>query len=435
MMKSFFKNKFVTSTIILLTGGFISKFLGFLLRIIIARHLGTEGLGLYSLLSPTFSLFIIIATLSFPIAISKLVAMPKRSSKKIIFSIIPVSLILNIFTILILFLISKPLAIIFLKEERLVYPIICIGFTLPFIGLSSIIKGYFWGKQRMGPYIISNIGEQILRIGILVIAIPHTIKISIELTISIIILVNIISETFSIIIMLFGLPKGVKISKDDIKPRRVEIKDVLTISIPSTSSKIIGSITHFLEPIILTNILLYVGYTNNYILNEYGIINGYTLGLLLIPQFFTQSISTALIPELSKLYSKNNISKCVKRIKQICSLSLVIGIVSTTFIYFFPEFFLNLIYGEIEGVEYIKILAPFMLMYFIDMPLSSALDALDKSKERMIITIISSVFKLLILTVTSFFKIGMYSLIISIIFGLFTSTYLYFNSIKKVLSY
>ncbi len=433
MIKSMFRNKFFLSTFILLTGGFLSKFLGFILRIIISRNLGTEGLGLYSLLMPTFSLFIIIATLSFPVAISKLVATPNRSSKKIIFSIIPVSIIFNIVTILILFLISKPLATIFLKEERLIYPIICIGFTLPFIGLSSIIKGYFWGKQRMLPYILSNISEQILRLSILIICIPKCIDISIELTISVIILVNILSESFSIIVMLLGLPKGVKIKKEDIKPNTRDIKDVLNISIPSTSSKIIGSLAHFFEPIILTNILLYVGYTSDYIITEYGVINGYVLGLLLIPQFFTQSISTALIPELSKYFSLGNKKKCIIRIKQIVALSLLIGLVSTTVICLFPKYFLNIIYDTSLGINYIKVLAPFMLMYFIDMPLSNALQALDKSKESMYITIGSSSIKLLVITIFSFFQIGMYSLIISIIISLGFSTICYIKTIKKVL--
>lgn len=433
MIKSMFRNKFFISTFILLTGGFLSKFLGFILRIIISRNLGTEGLGLYSLLMPTFSLFIIIATLSFPVAISKLVATPNRSSKKIIFSIIPVSIIFNIVTILILFLISKPLATIFLKEERLIYPIICIGFTLPFIGLSSIIKGYFWGKQRMLPYILSNISEQILRLSILIICIPKCIEISIELTISVIILVNILSESFSIIVMLLGLPKGVKIKKEDIKPNTRDIKDVLNISIPSTSSKIIGSLAHFFEPIILTNILLYVGYTSDYIITEYGVINGYVLGLLLIPQFFTQSISTALIPELSKYFSLGNKKKCIIRIKQIVALSLLIGLVSTTVICLFPKYFLNIIYDTSLGINYIKVLAPFMLMYFIDMPLSNALQALDKSKESMYITIGSSSIKLLVITIFSFFQIGMYSLIISIIISLGFSTICYIKTIKKVL--
>lgn len=434
MIKDIMKNKFITGTLILLTGGFLSKFLGFILKIIITRQIGVEGIGLYSLVMPTFGLFITIATFSFPIAISKLVSMPKRSSKKIIFSIIPVSFLLNIITLIIIFIISAPLANTFLKEPRLYYPLLSIGFTLPFIGLSSIIKGYYWGKQRMGIYILSNIVEQIVRIGILLYLIPIFLEKSLVATISIIILVNIISETSSIIVMLLGLPKGMTLEKKDLKPSMRNIKDVMNISVPSTSSKVIGSIAHFLEPIILTNILTYVGYSNDFIITEYGIINGYSLALLLLPQFFTQSISTALIPELSKNYAKKDMQMCKKRVKQIVSLSLLIGVTSTSLIFCIPEFFLNLIYNTTLGVTYIKILAPFLLLFFINTPITNALQAIDKSKESMIITVIVSIIRLSLVFILSFLKIGMYGLIIGIIVGLIISCYLETKTLKKALN-
>ncbi len=421
-------------TIILLTGGFLSKFLGFVLRIIITRQIGTEGIGLYSLVMPTFGLFITIATFSYPVAISKIISARGKSSKKAIFSIIPISIILNLFTLLIIFLISKPLANIFLKDQRLYIPLLSIGFTLPFIGLSSIIKGYYWGKQRMGVYILSNIVEQIVRIIVLILLIPKVIKVSLVLTISLIIIVNVLSETSSIIVMLLGLPKGVKITKEDLRPSKEYIKDILNICVPSTSSKIVGSISHFLEPIVLINVLSYVGYSNNYIVTEYGIVNGYSLALLLIPQFFTMSISTSLIPELSKSYSIGDIKNCKKRLFQITGLSLMIGAFSTGIIFAVPEYFLNLIYNTNLGANYIRVLAPFFLLYFINTPLASAMQALDMSKDEMQITLLTSFVKLFLLSLLAFLKIGMYSLIISTIITLIYSTYLHIKKVKKKLS-
>lgn len=434
MIKNIMKNKFVMGTIILLTGGFFSKFLGFVLRIIITRQIGTEGIGLYSLVMPTFGLFITIATFSYPVAISKIISARGKSSKKAIFSIIPISIILNLFTLLIIFLISKPLANIFLKDQRLYIPLLSIGFTLPFIGLSSIIKGYYWGKQRMGIYILSNIVEQIVRIIVLIFLIPKVIKVSLVLTISLIIIVNVLSETSSIIVMLLGLPKGVKITKKDLRPSKEYIKDIMNICVPSTSSKIVGSISHFLEPIVLINVLSYVGYSNNYIVTEYGIVNGYSLALLLIPQFFTMSISTSLIPELSKSYSIEDIKNCKKRLFQITGLSLMIGAFSTGIIFAVPEYFLNLIYNTNLGANYIRVLAPFFLLYFINTPLASAMQALDMSKDEMQITLLTSFVKLFLLTLLAFLKIGMYSLIISTIITLIYSTYLHIKKVKKKLS-
>ncbi len=264
--------------------------------------------------------------------------------------------------------------------------------------------------------------------------IPILIEKSLILTISVIILVNIVSETSSIIVMLLGLPKGISIKKEDIRPDKEYVKDVMNICIPSTSSKIVGSIAHFLEPIVLINILSLVGYPSDFIIREYGIINGYSLALLLIPQFFTMSISTSLIPELSKNYSENNISKCKSRILQITGLSLAIGAFSTGIIFVIPEYLLNLIYKTTLGVNYIKVLAPFFLLYFINTPLANALQALDMSREEMNITLITSILKLVLLVILSLFKIGLYSLILSIIITLIISTYLHIKKIKTKLS-
>ncbi len=434
MIKKLLKNNFFMGTLILLTGGFLSKLLGFVLRIIVTRQIGTEGIGLYSLITPTFGLFITIATFSYPASISKVINVRGKSSKSAVFSIIPISLLLNLITLGIIFLIAKPLAVYFLKDTRLYIPLLSIGFTLPFIGLSSIIKGYYWGKQRMGVYILSNIVEQIVRIAILIFLIPILIEKSLVLTISVIILVNMVSETSSIIVMLLGLPKCITLSKEDIKPKKEYIKDIMNISIPSTSSKIVGSLAHFLEPIVLINVLNFVGYSNDFIVREYGIINGYALALLLIPQFFTMSISTSLIPELAKNYSVKNIAQCKKRIYQITSLSLAIGAFSTGIIFAIPEYLLNLIYKTTLGSNYIKVLAPFFLLYFINTPLANALQALDMSKEEMNITLITSITKLVLLTILSLLKIGMYSLILSIIVTLIISTFMHIKKIRNCLS-
>ena len=77
------KEKFIKKALILALGGFITKILSMVIRIITTRVIGVNGLGLYMLVLPTFNLFITIATLSLPTAISKLVAEGTRNNKKL----------------------------------------------------------------------------------------------------------------------------------------------------------------------------------------------------------------------------------------------------------------------------------------------------------------------------------------------------------------
>ena len=201
---------------------------------------------------------------------------------------------------------------------------------------------------------------------------------------------------------------------------------------PATSSKIVGSISYFLEPIILTNILLYVGYSKDYITFEYGVINAYSLSLLLMAQFFTQNMSVSLIPELSINY-KNNRSLCKRRIKQIVLLSLFIGLSSTIVITLFPKFFLKILFNTNKGVDYIRLLSPFIVLFYIESPLINAISAIGDTKELFKITLKVSIIRIISIVLFSFLKIGMYSLLITIILNIIISTYMYYKKLNELL--
>ena len=431
MLNKIKNNIFLKSTLVLLIGGVIGKLVGFVLRIIVTRKLGAEGMGLYSLLAPTSSLLSVLATLSYPTALSKIISEKSSRTKSLFTSIIPLSIIINIFIIGITILLAPTLSTL-LKNETLYFPIICLSLVTPFISISSIIKGYFWGKQNMFPYMLSNFIEQVTRLILITLFINKFLSISLTHAISFIILVNAAGEVVSQLVMMYFFPKNIRPSINDFNKN--DIKKVMDICVPSTSSKIIGSISYFLEPIVLTNVLMYVGYSKDFIVYEYGVINAYAMSLLLMPQFFTQNMATSLVPELSKYYSLGNNEMCKKRIKQIVLISCSIGGLSTLIITLFPTFFLNILYHTTLGLDYIRLLSPFTILFYIEYPLINALQALGKSKSAMKCTIISSIIRLISIASLSLLKIGMYSLILSIIINLLLSTYLYAKEIKKVLS-
>ena len=192
-----------------------------------------------------------------------------------------------------------------------------------------------------------------------------------------------------------------------------QTKNIFSISIPTTSSRIIGNIGSFLEPIIITFVLLKVGYSNSFIVHEYGIINGYVIPLLLMPSFFTMAITQALIPIISKSYSNRNYNYTKTKLKQAIIFSLLIGIPATIIILLFPSELLKFIYNTTEGVDYLKILAPIFILSYIQSPLTGTLQAMGKAKCAMQGTIVGVILRTIILFIFSFFKIGLWSLIIA----------------------
>ena len=427
-------NIFIKGTIILIIGGAITKLISMLIKIVLARLIGTEGMGLYMLISPTFMLLISLAGLGFPVAISKLVAEENRNNKNLVFSIIPISLLINLIIMIFVILTSSYISTNLLHDKRSYYALICIAFVLPFISISSILRGYFFGKQNMIPHVISNVTEDVVRLIALLIGIPIFLKKGIEYAVAFVVLTNVISELTSILVLFFFLPKNFNIKKSDLKPKMNNIKDVFSIGMPTTASRIIGTIGYFFEPIILTYCLLKNGYTNTFIINEYGIINGFIMPLILIPSFFTMAISSALIPNISKPYTKKHYKYVENKIKLAIFLSLLIGIPATIIFEIAPEIPMKLIYNNLNGTEYIKVLSPIALFHYIQSPLTASLQAMGKAKEAMNGTLIGTILRILSLFILSNMHIGLWSLVFSSGINMIVVTINQYLHVKKALN-
>ena len=428
------KDKFIKSTIILIIGGLITKILSLVIRIITTRYIGTYGIGLFMMIMPTFSLFITICTLSLPLAISKLISENKRNNKKIIFGITPFAIIFDIFIMVILIIISPFISNNLLSNSDLYYPILCISFTLPFITLSCIARGYFFGKERMLPHTISNLFEQIVRIIITILITPYLLKYGIIVTICGLVLYNVISEIASILILFLFLPKKVTIKKSDIVIDPHDMKDLMSISIPTTAGRLISSISMFLEPIIITFVLLKLGYDNNYIIHEYGIITGYVIPMVTLPCFLSSAISNALLPTLTKLNELKDYKGIKRKIKQAIIFSLFIGGCCSIVLILFPSEIMNLIFNESLGIDYLIFATFIFLISYIGGPLSTALQAMNKSKNVMYSNLFSSVIKNVILFILLFLDINMYALLIAYLFQFLFITIYQYLVIKQDLS-
>lgn len=428
------KEKFIKSTIILLIGGLVTKVLSLVIKITMTRLMGPKGLSQYMLVLPTFSLLINIGTFSIPLALSKLISEDNRNNKKLFFSVLPILLVINLSLILLIIISAKYISNNLLKNKDLYISILSMSLVIPFTTISSICRSYFFGKERMFPHVISNIIENITRLILMIIGIPYFLKFNLKYTICYIILSNIISEIVSTLVLIFFLPKQISLKKDDFIPNKEYIKDTLKISVPNTLSRLIGSISYFLEPIILIKFLS-KNYSLSYITTEYGVIGGYIIPLILLPSFFTLAISQALLPLVSKEYTKNNLIYIKRKIKQTLLITLAMGLIVTIPLTLQPEFFLRIIYKTTIGAQYMKILAPICIFEYIQSPISFSLDAMGKSKDNFITSIISIISRLISLIILSNFKLGIYSYIISLSINIVLTTLYPYVKLKKYLNY
>lgn len=410
------KQKIVKTTFLLLIGSFIVKLLGLISKIILTRILDQTVLNNYMLLLPTFTLLINLGQFGMPIALSKLIAEEKNNNLKLISSAVSILIIINIILIILITTNAKILSINFLHNENLYISIMFMALVIPFTSISSICKSYFTGKSKHLPNILSNITEEIIKILIIIIIFPHIKNIKLKYILSIIILSNIITEFFGTIVLIYFLPPKISFKNKNNKPNKEYLKKCLSIGLYNTISRIVTNIAYFVEPIILTKKLIAIGINKNIIFTKYGVLSAYSLPILYIPEYFTNTLGIAILPLLSKEYSKNNDRKNIKSIINYTFIISSIIIIPFSLICLFnPELLLNFFYKTSLGSNYIEYLIPIFVLEYLHPIINSILIVINKSKIIMYSTIIATTMRILTLSIYTNDKYKFQGLLISIV--------------------
>lgn len=420
-MKKIKNNILYKNIMILLITGALSKIIGMISKIMYTRISGIEVIGLFTLISPCFMLFINLSMFSFPISISKICAEDKYKNEDLLKNAYFLSIIINIFLSLIILLTANKIVSL-LHNNSLKICVISIILIIPFISINSIQRGFLNGKEDMLMPSITNIIEEIIKIILIIIVLPIAIKYNNIIAVTTLILFNVVTELCTVIILNKKI-KNKYVNKNG-KIKKYILKDIFKISYQTTSVRLISLIGFFLEPIILTNLLTKQGLDINYITKEYGIINSYILPLLSMPTFFIIAISQALLPNVTKLYAKKNNKEFINKIIKLSILSLIIGIISITVILIFPDLFLRLIYNINYGKHYLYLIGPFFLILYIQPVLQVVMQASNKTKKMMYVSIISVSIKYMSLYLFCKNGFGINSLIYSIMIGISLNTFL-----------
>lgn len=431
------RNSFFKNTMFILIVSLIIKILGLVNKIITTKILGVEGMSLYVLTMPTIILLTSISSLSLNSVMSKLISenlvTKKYSNIKLITSGIISSLVISLVTIIILLIIINPLTHSLLNNVNLFFPILTSIVLIPLVGISDCLRGYFNGIKSMKHASISTLIEQITRIISTTFFILLTVNSNIILSVSLCVVGLAIGEISSILYTIVILKKHPIINNNT---SNNAVKAVLKEAIPTTLSRLISSITHFLEPIIYTNVLLFLLYDKEYIHLTYTTITAYVIPFVTLSSFVSTAVATSIIPAISENFTKNNNKGIHYYIDKAITFALVPGLFSCIIFYLFSEEYLNLLFSTSNGVEIIKYTVLLTIPYYLQMPFTSVLQAIGKTKQLFILSVILNIIKLLLIATLSFIpNINVFSIITSLIIVINLDVLIMYIYIKKVLGY
>lgn len=355
------KQNFLKGAFILGVAGAVSKMLGAIYRIPLARLIGGEGMGLYQMAYPIYTTILSLATAGVPVAISLLVARKEsqglRGDSRRLFivsltGLVAVGAILS-------FLVYQGanfFAVRVLHEPRALYPIMAIAPAIFFSGLMAVFRGYFQGYQWMTPTAVSQVVEQVFRVTFVLILAFILFPRGLEYAAAGATFGAVIGGVAGLIILgCFYL----RFRGEQKKDRRVLAYsqdsslalgvEVVKLAIPISFGAVVVPLVQMLDAVIVPSRLMASGYSTAQATELYGQLSGMASVLINLPTIFTIAIATSLVPAISEVMARKDWVSLRERINYGNRAAMLIALPSAVGLYILAHQITDLLFGSPEA--------------------------------------------------------------------------------------
>ena len=168
------KTVFIKNAAILTGSSLLLRFAGIIFKVWLAKKIGSEGIGLYQLVFSVYLLVSTFATSGISTAVTRLAAEElavgtKKSVLKVLKRSVQLTLIIAFASAAVVFLGAELISARFLGDMRAVNAIKILPLSLPFVGITACIRGYFIARRKVTPNAVCQIAEQVIRIALILI--------------------------------------------------------------------------------------------------------------------------------------------------------------------------------------------------------------------------------------------------------------------------
>ena len=385
--------KFLINGFVLTITALFTRSISMVFNIYVSNKIGSEAVGVFSLVMSVYMFFITLATSGLSLACTYLVSQQFAKNNyieglKAVKSCNLFGLLLGIGSSILIILFSNIISTNWLNNKVSPIPFYLIALGLPFIAVSSVINGYFSAVRKAYKSAISQVLELLVKIIISILLLKTFSLNSVETVCICLILADVISEIFSctFICILYKIDKTFLNKRTKITGISYKRK-ILNITLPVSITSYIRSGLSTLKEFIVPNRLVLFGLPYTLALSEYGRLTGMAMPVIMFPIVFISSFSSLLIPEFSSLLAKGY----KKRILDVSHKIFIIASIFSLFITIIFILFANnisfAIYQNLECARHIKILSPLILLMYLDNIIDNMLKGLNRQYKVMLCNI------------------------------------------------
>lgn len=381
------KHIIIRGAFILTLAGLLTRFIGFFYRVFLSHTIGAEGMGIYQLVVPVYSMAFSLTAAGIQTALSRFVAGKiavgdKKGARGIFLSGLIFSLGLSLIVCRLMYHYSDFIALSVLNEERCTSLIKLLSFALPFGSVHACINGYYYGIRRTEVPAVSQLVEQLVRVGSAYLLYLILLEKGLAVTPVIAIIGMVMEEVTSFlfagtaILIHFGHDK--KSYQGKISWGK-NIRSIFTLSAPLTANRVLINVLQSVEAICIPLRLRLFGLDTSGSLSVYGVLTGMAMPLILFPSAITSSVSIVLLPTISEAQATNNREQITRTIQATIKYSLIMGILFTGIFVTFGGDIGMVLYNNEMSCSFIRIMGWICPFMYLNATLTSILNGLGKT--------------------------------------------------------
>ena len=289
------KSGFLSAAAWIAAGGFIAKALGAVYRIPLTNLIGGYGLGLYQLVYPVYCLLLTVSATGIPSAIAKLTA-ERIGRGQPAHGVLKTAL--KLFALIgicgsVLMALLAPFLSAAQGSGAVLGGYYALAPAVVFVSVISVFRGWFQGHNRMAPTALSEILEQLVKVGFGLLF-AYLFRENIERAVVFLLLAVSLSELATLFFML-ALYRRPTLAEQE-KNEKESARGILRLSIPVTLNSMLLPVSSLLDSVLVPRLL--GGYAENAVA-LYGLFAGGAVTVINLPVSVCYGIAAASIPAVA----------------------------------------------------------------------------------------------------------------------------------------
>ena len=390
------KESFIQGIIAIMFSQVIIKVSGLIYKLYLTNKegFGDEGNAIYSSGFQIYALLLTLSSIGVPNAISKLVSekLAKGDTKGAhrVFKVAFVTFaLIGLCGTSILFFGAHYIANNLLRIPEAELTLVALAPSIFFVAISSVIRGYFNGREQMSVSAKSQTIEQICKALLTIIIVGTIATISSSNTVLMAAGANLATTCatflgFTYLFSYYRLKRkevwqdiNLSINRKNERIKTI-IKNIMLVAIPISLSSMLVAISKNIDAFTVVRGLETFLTTMEAKL-QYGILGGKVDTLTALPLSFNIAFAVALIPAISTAMTKRDINTAKKRISYSILLTILIGLPCTIGMIVFAEPILKLLFpNAASGVTVLQISSLTILFTMLEQTLNGALQGMGK---------------------------------------------------------